>query len=112
MSIVSFFKNNYYIGVLVGLVCTLVVFFGIHSYVHWKGNYHFGQVVTASPESVTFLGKGDREYIVDISPTTVIKKGLRVQETAVLSGDRVIVIGRVDQNAHIDASFIRILGHK
>lgn len=107
-----FFKNNYIISGIIALVCAAVVFFGIHSYVQWKGNYYFGRVIATSSESITLLGKERHKYIVDIDSTTVIKKGLKVHNTEVGVGDRVIVVGKVDPDAHIDASLIRILGHE
>lgn len=88
------------------------LFFGIRSYIQWKGNYYFGQVVYVEQESFTLSGRRSREYVVSVTDRTVIKKGFGVPVDMVAVGDRVIVIGKIMEGLTIDASLVRIMGRK
>lgn len=106
-------KNNTCIifGIL-GFICIVGVFFGIRSYIQWKGNYYFGQVTSVEQESFTLSGRRARGYMVSVTDRTVIKKGFGVLVDTVAVGDRVIVIGKIMEGLTIDASLVRIMGRK
>lgn len=106
-------KNNIrLIFGVVGFICLVGVFFGIRSYIQWKGNYYFGQVTVVSEDGFTFSGLRSREYVVYVTTDTVIKKGFGVPAGSVMVGDRVIVVGQVQKDLHINATLVRIMGRK
>lgn len=105
-------NNTRAVFILLGCICLVGLFFGIRSYTQWKGNYYFGQVVSVAQESFTLSGRRSREYVVDVTDRTVIKKGFGTEVSMVAVGDRVIVIGKVTESFRIDASLVRIMGRK
>lgn len=103
-------NNTRIIFAVLGFICLVGVFFGIRSYIQWKGNYYFGQVTTITADGFTFSGLRSREYVVSVASDTVIKKGFGTPVGTIMVGDRVIVVGTVQKDLHIDATLVRIMG--